>query len=154
MKVLVAQSCPTLCDPMGCSLPGSPFHGILQARILAGVGSHSLLQGSSQPRDWNLVSWTSGRFFTVRATREALVGTQTNWIRNSGHLILTNLSDASDTAWSLRSTSWKFGECFEYYSFSHLYPKENVLLSIYGSVQPLFFLEKVLWGLNNYLRLF
>ena len=30
---LVAQSCPTLCDPMG-SLPGSSVHGILQARIL------------------------------------------------------------------------------------------------------------------------
>ena len=28
------QLCPTLCDPMGCSLPGSSVHGILQARIL------------------------------------------------------------------------------------------------------------------------
>ena len=26
----VAQSCPTLCDPMGCSLPGSSVHGILE----------------------------------------------------------------------------------------------------------------------------
>ena len=32
--VLVAQACPTLCDPMDCSLPGSSVHGILQARIL------------------------------------------------------------------------------------------------------------------------
>ena len=31
--MLVAQSCPTLCDPMGCRLPGSSVHGILQARI-------------------------------------------------------------------------------------------------------------------------
>ena len=31
---LVAQSCPTLCDSMNCSLPGSSVHGILQARIL------------------------------------------------------------------------------------------------------------------------
>ena len=30
----VAQSCPTLCDPMDCSLPGSSLHGILQARVL------------------------------------------------------------------------------------------------------------------------
>ena len=29
----VAQSCPTLCDPMDCSLPGSSVHGISQARI-------------------------------------------------------------------------------------------------------------------------
>ena len=33
-EVLVVQSCPTLCDPMGCKLPGSSVHGILQARIL------------------------------------------------------------------------------------------------------------------------
>ena len=33
----VAQSCPTLCDPMDCSLPGSSFLGIFQARILEWV---------------------------------------------------------------------------------------------------------------------
>ena len=32
-----AQSCPTLCDPMDCSPPGSSVHGILQARTLEGV---------------------------------------------------------------------------------------------------------------------
>ena len=30
----VVQSCLTLSDPMGCSLPGSSVHGILQARVL------------------------------------------------------------------------------------------------------------------------
>ena len=34
---LVAQSCPTLCDPLDCSPPGSSVHAILQARILEGV---------------------------------------------------------------------------------------------------------------------
>ena len=34
LKVLVTQSCPTLCDTMGYSPPGSSVHGILQARIL------------------------------------------------------------------------------------------------------------------------
>ena len=33
----VAQSCPTLCDPVDCSPPGSSVHGILQARILEWV---------------------------------------------------------------------------------------------------------------------
>ena len=33
----VTQSCPTLCDPMDCSLPGSSIHGIFQARILEWV---------------------------------------------------------------------------------------------------------------------
>ena len=41
----VAQSCPTLCNPVDCSLPGSTVPGILQARIL-GVGCHFLLQGN------------------------------------------------------------------------------------------------------------
>ena len=34
---VVTQSCPTLCDPMDCSLQGSSVHGILQARILEWV---------------------------------------------------------------------------------------------------------------------
>ena len=34
MHAKVLQSCPTLCDPMDCSLTGSLVHGILQARIL------------------------------------------------------------------------------------------------------------------------
>ena len=37
MCVLVAQLCPTLCDPMNSNLPGSSVHGILQARILEWV---------------------------------------------------------------------------------------------------------------------
>ena len=40
----VAQSCPTLCDPMDCSPPGSSVQGILQARILEWVAIF-LLQG-------------------------------------------------------------------------------------------------------------
>ena len=35
----VAQSCPTLCNPVDCSLPGSSIHGIFQARILERVAS-------------------------------------------------------------------------------------------------------------------
>ena len=35
--VLVAQLCPTVCDPMDCSLPGSSLHGILRARVLEWV---------------------------------------------------------------------------------------------------------------------
>ena len=33
----VTQSCPTLCNPMDCSLPGSSVHGIFQARVLEWV---------------------------------------------------------------------------------------------------------------------
>ena len=54
--VLVPQLCLTLCDPMDCSLPRSSVHGICQARILE-WGAISYSKGSSQPRDWNRVSW-------------------------------------------------------------------------------------------------
>ena len=49
-KVLVAQSCRTLCDPMDCSPPGSSVHGILQARILEWADI-PISRVSSQPRD-------------------------------------------------------------------------------------------------------
>ena len=50
VKVFVTQSCPTLCDPMGYSLPVSSVHRILQARILELVVI-LFSKGSSQPRD-------------------------------------------------------------------------------------------------------
>ena len=55
IKVLVAQSCPTLCDPMDCHPPGSSVHGILQARILEWVAM-PFSRGSSQTRDRTWVS--------------------------------------------------------------------------------------------------
>ena len=33
-EIEVAQSCPTLCDPVNCRLPGFSIHGILQAKVL------------------------------------------------------------------------------------------------------------------------
>ena len=60
----VAQSCPTLCDPMDCSLPGSSIRGILQARVLEWVAV-SFSRRSSQPRDRTRVSRIAGRRFTI-----------------------------------------------------------------------------------------
>ena len=90
-----AQSCPSLCDPMGYTVHGVlqarilewvafPFsrgssqprdrthtvHGVLQARILEWV-AFPFSRGSSQSRDWTQVSRIAGRFFTSWATREA-----------------------------------------------------------------------------------
>ena len=48
--ILRPQSCLTLCNPMGCSLPGSFIHGILQARILEWVAI-PFSRASSQPMD-------------------------------------------------------------------------------------------------------
>ena len=67
--VLVAQSCPTLCNPVECSPPGSSVRGILQARILEWIAI-PYSRGSSWPRDWTQVSFITGRFFIIWATRE------------------------------------------------------------------------------------
>ena len=51
----VTQSCPTVCDPMECSLPGSSVHGIFQSIVLEWIAI-SFSRGSSWPRDWTWVS--------------------------------------------------------------------------------------------------
>ena len=59
VKVKVAQSCLTLCNPMDYTV-----HGILQARILEWV-AFPFSRGSSQPRDRTQVSRLAGRFFAI-----------------------------------------------------------------------------------------
>ena len=55
MHAKLLWSCPTLCDPMNYSPPGSFVHGILQTGILKWVAMPSL-RGSSQPRDQTHIS--------------------------------------------------------------------------------------------------
>ena len=63
-KVLVAQSCQILCDPVNYSPPGSFVPGILQAIILECIVI-SFSRESSQPRDQTQVSCIACRFFTI-----------------------------------------------------------------------------------------
>ena len=63
-EIEVSQSCPTLCDPVDYSPPGSSIHGIFQARMLKWVAMPSC-RGCSQPRDQTWVSCIEGRLFTV-----------------------------------------------------------------------------------------
>ena len=65
VKVKITLSCPTLWDPIDCTV-----HGILQARILEWV-AFLFSRGSSQPRDLTQVSLIAGGFFTSWATRKA-----------------------------------------------------------------------------------
>ena len=63
----VVQSCPTLSDPMDCSLPGSSIHGILQARVLEwgaiAFSDHLTLAPGKVPDTWqdlmNISQWTN-----------------------------------------------------------------------------------------------
>ena len=93
----VSQLCPSLSDPMDCSLLGSSLHGIFRARVLewgaiafsaepwtmshepwgkpknTGMGSLSLSNISCQPGNYTGVSWIAGIFFTSSTTREVPV---------------------------------------------------------------------------------
>ena len=73
MKVLVSQSCPTLCHPMNCSPSDSSAHGILQARILEWVAI-SFFRGSSWPRDRTLVSCIAGWWVTGKPRQKNVLG--------------------------------------------------------------------------------
>ena len=68
-KSEVAQSCPTLCDPMDCSLPGSSVQGIFQAIVLEWIAIF-FSRGSSLPRDRIRVPCIVDRRSTFWATRE------------------------------------------------------------------------------------
>ena len=69
-----AQLCPTLCDPLDCSPPGSSVHGISQARILEWVVI-SFSRVSSQPRNrthTSCISCTAGGFFYLLSHQGSL----------------------------------------------------------------------------------
>ena len=68
--VLVTQLCPTLWDPIDCSLPASSVLRILQARIQEWIVI-PFSKGSSWPRNWTQISCTEGRFFTIWAASKA-----------------------------------------------------------------------------------
>ena len=61
---LVAQLCPSLCNPMDCSLPGFFVHGDYPGKN-TGVGCHALLQGIFPTQVLNQVSHIAGGFFTL-----------------------------------------------------------------------------------------
>ena len=93
----VAQSCLTLCNPVGYTV-----HGILQAGILEWV-TFPFSKGYSQHRDRTQVSHIAGRFFTSWATREAHIciklGPKWFWYT------VKNLPEVQETwVWSL---SWE-----------------------------------------------
>ena len=100
VKSEVTQSCPTLCDPMDCSLLGSSVHGILQERILEWFVI-SFSRESSQPRNRTLVSYIAGRFFTNWAMRAALCLLWSKFVKEKGTY---SLIVPSPFAWGIWGT--------------------------------------------------
>ena len=99
---LVAQSCPTLFDPMDCSSPSSSVHGILQARIL----------------EWAAISYSRGSISPgMESTSPALLHWQadSSWLSHLGSPGVVSTLIIVDEPVSLSWTG----------SWSQLYHKEN-----------------------------
>ena len=104
------QSCPTLCDPIDGSPPGSSVPGILQARILEWVAI-SFSRGSSWSSDRTQVSHITGRFFTTWVTREVKADPRSSVKRQVFHQWYTQGGWVSETLYwveeaRVRITVW------------------------------------------------
>ena len=86
-KVLVTQSCPTLCDPTDCSLPGSSVHAVSQARIWEWVAI-PFSSGSPWLRDRTQVSCIAGRFFTTETAGKPT----DDYIKNKKQMTISEIS--------------------------------------------------------------
>ena len=72
MLCFVTQSCPTLCDPMNCSPPGSSAHGDSPGKN-TGVDCHTLFQGIFPTLDWTHVSCFAGVLYHLSHHRSQRV---------------------------------------------------------------------------------
>ena len=121
------QLCPTLCDPMDCSLPISSVHGDSAGKN-TGVGCHALLRGSSRPRGQTHVScllhWQAGSLWLapyMQSTSCGMLGWMTPvGIKIAGRNInlrhaddITLMSESEEKLKSLlmrvKVDSWKTG---------------------------------------------
>ena len=122
--VKVAQLCPTLCDPMGCSLPGSSVHGILQARILEWVAiSFSKLKDNClKILCWFLpyISWSSHRYEYI----SSLLNLPPTLFHPSGLSQSPGLSSLSHTA----NSHWLFHTCYSICFHDSLHSSHPLLL--------------------------
>ena len=114
---LVAKPCPTFCDPMNCSLPGSFVVGISQVRILEWVAI-SFSRGSSQPRDQTPVA---GGFFTTEPLGSPILSWRLQCDSTLPHVIAPKrlsfwISKIEDQAMQTQSTV-NPGSAFNHISF-------------------------------------
>ena len=115
----VAQSCPTLCDPIDCSLPGSSIHGILQARVLE-WGAIALFRDLPDPgRSQSLALLKNPQWFPRKKSLNLLVAlsqypglaqplSHQHLLPQKGWLATPNPALSSPT---LYSSSWPWGFC-------------------------------------------
>ena len=78
---LDARLCPTACNPMGCSPPGSSAQGILQARMLEWVAIPFSKGESSRPRDQTQASCVESRFIYYRSHQKGPVASKDSSVK-------------------------------------------------------------------------
>ena len=101
----VAQSCPTLSNPMDCSLPGSSIHGIFQARVL----------------EWGAIAFSViGMQLLVIVSYDPLY-----FCGNNG-----NFSLFISFYWSESSPFFSWGIWLKVYQFFSIFPKKQLLVSL------------------------
>ena len=118
--VLVAQLCPTLCNPLDCSLPGFSVHGLFLARIPDWVAI-PFSRGTSWPRVRTQVSSIAGRFFTTWATRKAYTTEYNSAIKKNEIVLFA-------TTWMDYQTEWSKPDKDKYHMIVLMYgirEKEN-----------------------------
>ena len=86
MTCVHAQSCLTLCNPMGSSPPGSSVHGILQAKIMerVAVPSPGNLPDPGIKPTYHASSALAGRFFTTVPPGRSYIGV--HWLYNPQYI--------------------------------------------------------------------
>ena len=138
------QSCPTLCDPMDCSPPGSSVLGDSPGKN-TGVDCYSLFQGIFPTRDQTQVSCTAGVFFAIWATREAQEywsgqPIPSSWPRNrpgvtciaGGFFTSWATREAQgDYYWWIKSKNWGSDKGIEYFTFAILILFDLFTVSFY-----------------------
>ena len=136
------QSCPTLCDPMDCSLPGSSIHGILQARVLEWVPLPSPIFLIVKPKSTDTcIDSSSLRTFPPQVVTVPYVGCQLKNVFIS-HIHVIPESHYGHLAWHgeasciicimLKRAFWYilFGLCFKSRSKPRLTISSEVLLPL------------------------
>ena len=127
------QSCPTLCDLMNCSLPGSSVHGILQAKRLEWVALPYSM-GSSRPSSL-MCPALAGRFLTTHATWKALRNPNN---RNSqGNDVLELSSLARQRIWGQHTSI----NLFPYTGY-----KKELIVLLYSFCSCSANIHSILWG--------
>ena len=119
-----AQSCPTFCNPMDYSSPGSFVHGILQTRMPEWVAI-SYSRGSSQPIDWTHVS-------CISCLDQIII--------LSGFVPQSGIAGSYDNCMFSFWTSWSFNLLYTHFSFSLLW--QTICRSLLYTLAPYHVLKR------------